>query len=468
MPVKKGAEIECTIESIAYKGKGVAKIEGLTVFVSGTAPGDTVRARINKKKKRYAEASLLDILQPSPLRTEPRCRHASVCGGCTLQHLPYNEQLNAKEEQVRDHVQRLAKLDPSIVQSILGCENPFYYRNKMEYSFGTRRWLTQQEIEAEAYIDDRSFAAGLPAPGRFDKILPLQECHLQPPLSYHILETVREWCLLNEISAYDPHLREGTMRHLMIRNSVHRGEWMVNLVTYTDEPEVIKELSNHLLDNFPEITTIVHNINDTPSPTSRGRLERVIHGRGTITDQIGDLHFQIDANAFFQTNTRQAELLYQTALTLASPTGKETLFDLYSGVGTLTLFFAPHVKKAIGIELVDVAVQNARKNAAANGVDHASFVLGDMKDTFNEALLQEHGKPDLLITDPPRAGMHPSVVERLNELQIPKLIYVSCNPSTMARDLDVLGRSYVTDLIQPVDMFPQTYHIEAVARLYAR
>ena len=468
MALKKGTDVECTVESIAYKGKGVAKLDGYTLFVPNTAPGDRVKVRVIKKKKRYGEAKLLELLEPSPLRIEPKCSHAPVCGGCTLQHLPYEEQLKAKEQQVRDHITRLAHLDGSVVRPIIGCESPFYYRNKMEYSFGTRRWLSQQEIESDDFVDDQGFAAGLHAPGRYDKILPLKECHLQPLLSIQILESVRNWCMTHDVPAFDPHLQQGFMRHLMIRNSVHSGEWMVNLVTFRDDPEIVQPLADHLTAQFPEISTIVNNINDTLSPTSVGRYEQVLTGRGSIADQIGGLSFEIDANAFFQTNTSQAETLYKTALELAAPKGNEVLFDLYCGVGTITLFFAPHVKKAVGIELSAVAVENALGNARANGVEHTEFVLGDMKDTFHDELIAMHGKPDLLVTDPPRAGMHPDVVQRLNELQVPSLVYVSCNPATMARDLDVLNAVYEVECVQPVDMFPQTYHIEAVAKLRLR
>ena len=468
MTLKKGAEVECFVESLAYKGKGVAKLDGFTLFIPNTAPGDTVRARVVKKKKRYGEGKLLEVVTPSPLRIDPTCRHAPVCGGCTLQHLPYEEQKKAKEQQVRDHMTRFAHLDDSVVLPILGCETPLYYRNKMEYSFGTRRWLTQQEIESDAFVDDHGFVAGLHAPGRYDKILPLQECHLQPPLSYQILDMVREWCIRNDVAAYDPHTREGFMRHLMIRNSVHTNEWMVNLVTFRDDIKIVVPLAMRLSQRFPEITTIVNNINDTQSPTSVGRYERVLLGDGSITDKIGGLSFQIDANAFFQTNTRQAETLYKTALELAAPSGDETMFDLYCGVGTITLFFSPYVSKAVGIELSAVAVENAAANAKENGISNTEFVLGDMKDTFNDELLAKHGRPDLLITDPPRAGMHPDVVQKLNELRVPSMVYVSCNPSTMARDLELLGAVYETECVRPVDMFPQTYHIEAVAKLRLR
>ncbi len=465
MSLKKGEVVDLTIESTAFKGKGIAKHDGIAVFVPGTAPGDLVEARIIKRKKSYREAKVLEIKEPSSIRIEPTCVHANTCGGCTWQHIPYEKQLEFKEQHVRDHMERIAGLDPDIVETILGCDESLYYRNKMEYSFGTRRWLTDAEIKADKFIDDSAFAAGLHAPGRYDKILNLKECHLQNPISYKLLDFVRSYCKEHNIPAFDTHENAGFMRHLVIRTSHHTDDLMVNLVTFKDNPEIMNPLSYSLLKNFPEITTIINNINDQPNPTAVGRFEKVLHGPGYIVDSIGEHSFKIDANAFFQTNTHQSEKLYSVAKNFADLKRNEKLFDLYCGVGTLTLFMADSVDKAVGVELVDVAVENARQNAKENSVDNVEFVLGDMKDTFNELFLERHGRPDCIITDPPRSGMHPDVVEHLAILAVDKLIYVSCNPSTMARDLKELKEVYNIERVQPVDMFPQTYHIEAVAKL---
>lgn len=464
MSLKKGQVVDLTIDSTAFKGKGVAKHNGIAVFVPGTAPGDRVRARIIRKKKKYREAKVLDILEPASLRITPPCSHADTCGGCTWQHIPYEKQLEFKEQHVRDHMERIAGLSPEIVQPILGCDRDLYYRNKMEYSFGTRRWLSDDEIQADRFIDDSGFAAGLHAPGRYDKILNLRECHLQEPVSYKLLDFVRKYCNENSIPAFDTHEKTGFMRHLVIRTSHHTDDLMVNLVTFEDHPEIIKALADALLQNFPEITTIINNINDQPNPTAVGRYENVIYGPGYIIDNIGQHSFKIDANAFFQTNTRQAEKLYFIAQNYADLKPDAKLFDLYCGVGTLTLFMADSVEKAIGIELVEVAIENARFNAKENSVENTEFVLGDMKDTFNELFLEKYGRPDCIITDPPRSGMHPDVVQQLSGLAVDTLVYVSCNPSTMARDLKELKNHYNIERVQPVDMFPQTYHIEAVAR----
>lgn len=468
MSIKKGKDVELHIESTAFKGKGVAKLEGQAVFVSNTAPGDIVEARIIKKKKRFLEAKLLKILEPSPIRIQPKCSHANVCGGCTWQHLSYSDQLEQKEQHVKSHIERIAHLDSQIVLPIVPCDSDFYYRNKMEYSFSTRKWLTDEEINSEEFVDDSGFAAGLHAPGRFDKILNLRECHLQDPISFLILDHVRNYCIKNGIEPYDTFTKSGYMRHLMIRNSYHTNDLMVNIVTYTDDEVVIRKLTDSILTEFPKVTTIINNVNDMPNPTAIGRYEHVIYGSGTITDHIGNHSFKVDANAFFQTNTAQAEKLYSIAREFAELKPDHQIFDLYCGVGTLSLFMADAVQKVVGIELVDVAIKNAKYNAELNKVENCEFVLGDMKDTFNDQFMDKYGTPDCIITDPPRSGMHPDVVKKLCELNVPRLVYVSCNPSTMARDLKILNQYYTVDQVQPVDMFPQTYHIEAVSRLTRR
>jgi 23S rRNA (uracil1939-C5)-methyltransferase len=465
MTLKKGSTVELSIDSTAFKGKGVARHDGIAVFVPGTAPGDRIKARITRKKKKFREAKLIELLEPSPLRIDPKCSHANVCGGCTWQHLPYSEQLKIKEQHVRDHIERIAELDPAIVRPIIRCDHEFYYRNKMEYSFATKRWLTEDEINRDEYVDDNQFSAGLHAPGRFDKILNLNECHLQDPVSFRILDFVRGHCIENGIPAFNNRENTGFIRHLVIRNSHFTDDLMVNLVTFEDDSEVAGKLKDALLAEFPEITTIVNNVNDQPNPTATGRYENVLHGPGFIVDHIGNHSFKIHANAFFQTNTRQAEKLYSVAREYAELDNGGHLFDLYCGVGTLSLYMADKADKVTGIEIVDVAVENARFNAKENGVKNVEFVLGDMKDTFNATFLEENGMPDCVITDPPRSGMHPDVVKQLSHLETDRLVYVSCNPSTMARDLKILNEFYRVEKVQPVDMFPQTYHIEAVARL---
>jgi len=465
MKLKKGSEVTLDIESAAFKGKGLGKIDGMAVFVPNTAPGDKVKVRLVKKKKNYAEGKLLEVLEPGAMRIEPKCRHAAVCGGCNWQHIPYEEQLRFKREQVEDHMHRIGGLRELQVQPTLGCETSFYYRNKMEYSFGFKRWLSREEINADEFVSDEGTWGGMHAPGRFDKILNLQECHLQDPVSFEILELVRNWCIEHDIAPYNTFENSGYMRNLVVRNACHTDDLMVNLVTNYDDEELVGPLCEALLQHFPRITTIVNNINDLPRPTAEGRYEKVLHGPGFITDFIGPYRFKIHANAFFQTNTRQAERLYEKALEFADLGTGETLYDLYCGVGTLSLFLSENARQVVGIELVDVAIENARFNAEENDIENVDFIKGDMKEVFNREIVDRFGAPDCIITDPPRAGMHPDVVERLKELRVPRMVYVSCNSSTMARDLKELSEIYEVLEVQPVDMFPQTYHIETVAKL---
>ena len=465
MSLKKGAEIELEIESAAFEGKGIGKVDGLAVFVPNTAPGDRVKTRIVKKKKNYREGKLLEVLEEGPNRIEPRCQHAQNCGGCNWQHVSYEHQLEFKRDQVEDHMHRIGGLTHLEVNDTIGCDQQFYYRNKMEYSIGHKRWLSREEINRDEFVSDRCFAAGLHAPGRFDKILNIQECHLQDPISYKILDFIRSWCREHEIPPFNRIDHEGFMRNVVIRKAYHTDDLMVNIVTYQDDQEIMQNMSDALREELPEITTIINNVNDTRRPTAVGRYEKVLYGPGFITDHIGDYKFNIDANAFFQTNTHQAEKLYEVAKQFADIGSEEIVYDLYCGVGTLSLFLSDQAKHIVGIELEEVTINNARKNAEENEVENISFIEGDMKDVFTEEVTDKYGDPDCLITDPPRAGMHPDVVERLKELKVPKLVYISCNSSTMARDLEELAKVYDILEIQPVDMFPQTYHIETVANL---
>ncbi len=466
--VKKGREVELDITTAAFEGKGLGRIGEYAVFVSNTAPGDRVRARIVKKRKKYAEAVLLEILTPSPDRITPRCRHADVCGGCTWQHIPYERELEYKETHVADHFQRIGGFHDLAIKPVIGAPEPFYYRNKMEYTFGDRRWLTNSEVQSDENIPDKHFALGLHIPGRYDRILNLEECHLQDPVSYRILDKVRSYALDHEIKPYNTHKHTGYLRNLIIRNAVHTDDLMVNLVTNSDNTEVIEPIAGHLLDNFPEITTIVNTINDTRSPSSEGRYRNILHGPGYIREYLGDFHFRIDPGTFFQTNTHQAEALYTVVHNALGDRAYDTVYDLYCGVGTLSLYLCRNVKKMVGLELNADAVEKARENALHNKVGHVSFEQGDMKEVFNDDFINRYGQPDVIISDPPRAGMHEDVIQRIKNLAPEKLIYVSCNSATQARDVAMLSDKYRVDYIQPIDMFPQTYHIESVAVLLLR
>ncbi|MEX0685650.1 MAG: 23S rRNA (uracil(1939)-C(5))-methyltransferase RlmD [Balneolales bacterium] len=465
MSFKKGEEIELRIESAAFEGKGIGKIDNIAIFVKNTAPGDLARVRIIKKKKRFCEGVLLEILEKGPERIEPRCQHALTCGGCSWQHVTYQCQLDFKTHHVRDHLHRIGNFPDIEPKQTLGSEIEFGYRNKMEYTFGARRWLSDEEINNETEIIGKHFALGLHVPGRYDRILDLNECHLQEPISFEIMDYIRNFALDNHIKPYDVHHKQGFFRNVMIRNSPITKDLMVNLVTFRDDKNIMRSLSDALLKNFPEITTIVNNINDTASPTSEGRIEKIYHGPGFITDKIGSYSYEIDANTFFQTNTLQAERLYSVAKTYAEIKENDVVYDLYCGLGSLSLFVSPEAQKVVGIELNEKSINKARENALKNEVDNCVFELGDIKDTFSDELIGRHGKPDVILTDPPRPGMHPQVIEKLLELEIPRIVYVSCNSATLSRDLDMLREKYDVLEVQPVDMFPQTYHIETVAKL---
>lgn len=463
--IKKGAEVTLTIDTAAYEGKGLGRLDGMAVFVSNTAPGDLVRARIIRKKKQFAEGVLLEVLEPGETRVQPVCEHAFTCGGCTWQHVSYDEQMSFKRNQVRDHLHRIGGLHHIDPAPVLQAPSPLHYRNKMEYTFSDRRWLTPAEIQSGEKIEQSGVALGLHIPGRFDKILNLNACYLQIPISYQILDFVRNYAIANDIAPWNPVKKEGFLRNLMIRNAVNTDDLMVNLVTYSDDLEILSPLVDALLETFPQITTIINNVNDTLSPTSIGRYEHILHGPGYITEYIGKYSFRIEANAFFQTNTLQAETLYETARNYADIKSGDVVYDLYCGVGSLTLFVSELAKTVVGIEINEISVQNAIQNRDRNNVPHCKFEVGDMKDVFTKEIIKKYGKPDVIITDPPRAGMHGDVVAHLNELAVDRLVYVSCNTATLSRDLELLSESYEVHAVQPVDMFPQTYHIEAVASL---
>jgi 23S rRNA (uracil1939-C5)-methyltransferase len=466
--IKKGQKVDVEITGAAFEGKGIGRLGEQVIFVKNTAPGDIVVARITKKKKAFLEGQLLHITQPGPCRVKPVCRHAPVCGGCSWQHVTYEEQLRFKRQHVADHMQRIGNLRDLEVLPTLGSEKQYGYRNKMEYTFGDRRWLTEDEIATGEVIPDKDVALGLHIPGRFDRILNLGECHLQIPVSFRIMDFMRQYALEQNIPAYNVVKHTGYFRNVMIRNSVRTNDLLVNLVTYQDDPGIMNDLVQRLLSEFPGITSIVNNVNDTWSPSSEGRYENILHGPGYITEYIDRYAFRVSSNTFFQTNTLQAEKLYRTALEFAALSGDENVYDLFCGVGSLTLYLSGHCRRVTGIELSNASIKKARENAAANGVSNCVFETGDMKDAFTVELITRNGRPDVIITDPPRSGMHPDVITELLKTAPEKIVYVSCNSATQARDMALLGEKYDVEKVQPVDMFPQTYHIESVAKLNLR
>lgn len=464
---RKGEEVEIEIEKFADRGKSLARKDGYVVFVAGAVPGDRVRARVVKRKKNFAEAQLLKVVQPSALRTEPRCFYFGTCGGCKWQHVDYAAQLEAKRQSVEDALRHLGGFEGAEARPTIGSENVYFYRNKMEFSFSSQRWLMREEIETGKQYDTE-FALGLHVPGRFDKVLDIHECHLQSELSVRIVNRVRAFVQAQGWAPWDIRAHVGYLRHLVIRTGERTGEVMVNLVTNGFDEERIATTAAFLQAEFPEITTFVNTINTTVAQTAFGEEMHTIYGPGVIHDRIGPYEFEIAPNAFFQTNTGQAERLYEVARDFADLRPDDLVYDLYCGAGTISIFVSDRVRQVVGVELVEEAVENARANAAANDVANCTFVSGDLLRLFTPDFVREHGRPDVLIADPPRAGMHPKVVAQIGELRPERFVYVSCNPQTQARDLALLADVYAVDAVQPVDLFPHTHHIESVVKLVRR
>jgi 23S rRNA (uracil1939-C5)-methyltransferase len=471
--MKRGEELELHVERYGAEGKGIARVEGFVVFIRGGVPGDSVIVRLVKVSKNFAEAEVVSVVQPSPHRTTPRCRHFGTCGGCVWQHLAYPAQMEFKRQQVVDALERIGGFSGVTVQPTLGATDAFYYRNKMEFSFGMR-WLTREELDASGPGDAsgepiQRFALGLHIPQRFDRVLDVRECFLQSEESSAIVNAVREFALEKELTIYSTITHTGYLRNLVIREGRHTGDRMVNLVTSEERPALMQEFTNLVRDRFPSVTTVVNNITIRRSQVAIGDREIVLFGPGFIRERIGARQYRISANSFFQTNTLQAERLYDTACAMADLRPNDTLFDLYSGTGTIALHAADRVSTVVGIESVPAAVDDARRNAEEQGVTNCSFLLGDLKEKIVNDIewLERTGPPSVMIIDPPRAGMHPKVVDRIREIHPQRIVYVSCNPATQARDLKTLCAegAYAIGAVQPVDMFPHTMHVENVVRL---
>jgi 23S rRNA (uracil1939-C5)-methyltransferase len=470
--IKRGELLTLVVDSSAFEGKSIARWNGLVVFLTGAVPGDRVTARVTKIKKQFLEADVVDVLDRSPLRTEPRCRYFGTCGGCKWQHVSYEAQCEFKRQHVIDSLERIGGFKDVSVRETLGVKETYYYRNKMEFSFGTR-WLTADEFESHkntATVEQEwPTALGLHIPGRYDRVLDLEECWLQSEISWQIVNAVRQFCKEENLPIYSTRTHTGYLRHLVIRQSSNTGELMVNLVTASRRDDLMQSLSSLLVSRFPGITTFVNNVTDRKSMVAIGDEEYVFHGNGTITERIGSMMYRISANSFFQTNTKQAERLYETAKAFADLRPSDRVWDLYSGTGTIALFVSDAVQEVVGIESVEAAVTDAQANASLNGVHNCRFILGDLKGrlTTDAGWTSTHAAPTVIIADPPRSGMHGAVVEEIRRLQPERIVYVSCNPATQARDLQLLCRDELFRLtaVQPVDMFPHTYHIENVVGL---
>lgn len=476
--MKKGTILNLEITGYAFEGKGIAKILNEThssdekpkkfvVFVKGTYPGDKITAQISKVKKSYAEAKLLNIIYPSKHRTNPKCSFFGTCGGCQQQDLIYDQQLKLKEEQVREIFERIGGFKEVEMLPIMSSAKEYFYRNKMEFSFARKRWLTPEEISSMQEISDREFALGLHIPGLFDKVININRCFLQSELSNDILNFTKTFFREEATSIYSTQDHEGYLRNLVIRQSSHLKDLMVNLVTSTENERLFINYTEKLKSKFPEITTVVNNINIKKALVAIGDYEKVFYGSGYIYDLIGEFKFRISANSFFQTNTHQAEKLYQTALGFANFGGDEIVYDLYSGAGTIPIYLSKHVKKIYGFESVQSAIDDALINAEINSVKIFTPILADLNKSFLPIVDTKNlPKPSVIIADPPRSGMNPKTVNDIIQLGPEKIIYISCNPATQARDIKLLcEEKYYLVMLQPVDMFPQTYHIESVALL---
>lgn len=464
---QKGTEIELEVQAAAEKGRGVAKVDGFVVFVRYAAPGDRVLARIVKTRQNFAEAESLKILHPSRQRVEPRCQYFGVCGGCRWQHLSYGAQLELKKQRVIDAFEHIGGFKKLEVRPTLGSDDDYFYRNKMEFSFSHRRWLTAKEITTGENLN-RDFALGLHVPDRFDRVIDIHECWLQSDLSNQIINAARDWALTHNVPAYDPVRDEGYLRFLVVRQSRATSEVMVNLVTYEDRPELAQSLCDELTRKVDRVTTFVSTLNRRKAQVAYGDTQRVHLGTGAISERLGEFIFRVSANSFFQTNTRQAERLCSLVRELGEFERNDVVYDLYSGTGALAIVISRAVSKVVGIEAIATAVEDARWNANLNRIANCVFVTGDVKETFEEdpSLREEQGEPSVVVLDPPRSGIHPKVAQALARTGPKRIIYVSCNPGTQARDIKVLcGSGYSIDVLQPVDMFPHSDHIESVARL---
>jgi 23S rRNA (uracil1939-C5)-methyltransferase len=459
-----------SIIDIAEEGKGVAKADELVVFVDKAVPGDVVDVRIVKKKKNFAEAIIENLISGSELRTDPFCQHFGVCGGCKWQHMGYEAQLTFKSKNVEAALQRLGKIDTSAMEPILGSAENKYYRNKLEYTFSNKRWLNKQDMadrpeDLEGPNDELEMnALGFHVPLRFDKILDIQHCYLQAEPSNSIRNSVRTYALNNGLTFYDLRGHEGNLRNLIIRTST-TGEVMVVVVFAYAEQTVIQGLMEFLKINFPEITSLLYIENQKKNDTIFDQEVITYAGRDHIFEDMEGLKFKIGAKSFYQTNSHQAYELYKITKDFAGFKGDELVYDLYTGAGTIANFVAKSVKQVVGIEYVPTAIEDAKFNSGINHIDNTIFYAGDMKDILTADFINSHGKPDVVITDPPRAGMHADVVERLLEMEAEKIVYVSCNAATQARDLALLTTKYQVDRIKPVDMFPHTQHVENVVLL---
>lgn len=450
------------IEEVAAEGNAIAHVDGKVLFVPQAVPGDVADICVTKSKKNYMEGYVADIIHPSPYRQKPFCIHYGICGGCKWQPLPYRMQLEAKEKQVYDQLVRIGRLDVPEIEPIIGSEKQRYYRNKLEFTFSKRRWLLDGENPDEVTGNDR-LGLGFHVGRFFDKVLDIKECHLQPDPSNDIRLFIKRHALENGIEFFDLREHTGVLRNLTIRTA-SSGETMI-ILSVTRFDEKIAELLNAVADNFPQISSVYYFINTKANDSTSDLTAVLYRGKDTIYEEMEGLRFRIGPKSFFQTNSLQAYNLYKVAREFAGLTGKETVYDLYTGTGTIAQFVSSRASKVIGIEYVREAVEDAAANCRANGISNCEFFAGDMKDILTGEFLKEHSRPDVIILDPPRAGIHPDVAKTILEAAPERIVYVSCNPASQARDIALLSERYSIGRVRPVDMFPQTHHVENVVLL---
>jgi 23S rRNA (uracil1939-C5)-methyltransferase len=454
------------ITDIGAEGNALARVDNLVVFVPMLIPGDVVDIKVIKKRKKYLEGIVLKFHEYSPDRIKPRCIHFGVCGGCKWQHLPYNLQLHYKEKQVKDNLTRIGKIELPEISPIIGSSETYMYRNKLEYTFSDKRWLTKEEVVSEAKFEKED-ALGFHIPGLFDKVLDIKECHLQPEPSNSIKNAVRQYAHINNLEFFDLREQKGFLRTIVIRNSLE-GNVMVIVVFFREDVERRTGLLDFLALEFPQITSLMYVINSKRNDSLNDQIPVLYKGEDHLVEEMNGLKFRIGPKSFYQTNTRQALVLYRIASEFAALSGKEVVYDLYTGTGTIANYISGHAKKVIGIEYVEEAVQDAKINSEINNIHNTSFFAGDMKDILTESFFAIHGKPDVIITDPPRAGMHEEVIKIITGAAADRIVYISCNPSTQSRDIQLLSDNYYVAAVQPVDMFPHTHHVENVVLLRRR
>ena len=454
------------MENYAAEGKSLARVEGKVIFVENTIPGDVADVLLQKNKKDWAEGIALHFHKYSDLRIKPFCQHFGVCGGCQWQMLPYHLQLQYKQQQVTDNLKRIGKVELPEILPIIGADQTTRYRNKMEYTFSNKRFLLAEELHNPLISPDEN-VAGFHARGYFDKVVPIIECHLQNEPTNFLRLALSEYAKQHNISHYDIRNHTGYLRNLLVRIA-ETGEIMVNIVVGYEDEKVLLPMLAFIQNKFPEITTLLYTVNTKKNDSLFDLQPQVFSGKGYIIERLEDFKFKISPKSFFQTNTRQGEKLYQVAREFAELNGTQTVYDLYCGTGSIGIFVSRLAKKIVGVEMVEDAIADARENAAINHLENAAFFAGDVTDVCNNVFFDNHGRPDVVITDPPRAGMHEKLVKKLLEIAAPVMVYVSCNPATQARDLALLNEKYTVAKVQPVDMFPHTLHIENVVQLKIR